>query len=223
MKIDTFISVCLLWIGQWSAFGADLNWQLPFEVAEQQSIQTGKPMLVFVGKPSDCKDSKEFIQTVCSQAEFTAFARESLICTQVLDQRTDTKEERWKKSRIVESLNVPNAHAVIIANAKGRRIGELSTTPKSIGEFINDIKTIVAKAPPEGRLKYSEVGMFYQKFVPEKTYAGSPLPAFSREPLKGRYLARPFLGKYSSPLAWHLDGTENADPGGGVENAFHPG
>ena len=189
MKIKTFISVCLLGIVHLSAFAAELKWQLPFEAAEQQARQTGKPMLIFVGNPSGCKDCRDFIQTVCSQPELIAFATENLICTQVLDQRNDSKDEKWKKSRIIESFNVPNAHAVIIANAEGKRIGELSTTPRSIGDFIKDIQTIIAKAPPEGRVKYSEVEMFDKKFVPEKTYASPPPPMLSREPLKGRYLA----------------------------------
>ena len=165
-----------------------LKWIEPYETARQEAKQSGKPMLVFVGDPSDCPECKEFIPAVCSQPEFIAFAKANLICTQVLEERADSKEVKWKKSRIIEAFNIPNAHAIIIANADGKRIGELSTAPKSVGQFIADIKSIVAKAPPEGRLKYCEVEMFDKKFVPEKTYE-SPTPKFSKEPLKGRYIS----------------------------------
>ena len=122
-----------------------------------------------------------------TQPELVEFAATNLICTRVLYSKGDSKEESWKKSRIVESFNIPNSHAVIIANADGKRIGELSTAPQSIAEFIADIKTIIAKSVPEGRLKYCEVGMIDKTFVPDKTYKSAP-PKLSSEPLKGRYI-----------------------------------
>lgn len=166
-----------------------IKWTEPYEAARQEAKQSGKAMLVFVGNLEGCKDCQKFIPAVCSQPEFIAFANANLVCTQVLEERNDPQEVRWKKSRIVEAFNIPNAHAVIIANADGKRNGELSTHPKSIGNFIKDIQTIIAKAPSEGRLKYCELDLFDKTFVPEKTYASPPPPAFSKEPLKGRYLA----------------------------------
>jgi alpha-L-fucosidase len=188
MRIKKYVSVGLLLGGlQWSASAAELQWQLPYEAAAARAKETRKPLLVFVGNLEECKDCKEFLQEVCSKPEFIAFAKENLVCTQVLEQRADSREEAIKKFHILEPFNIVHAHAVIIANAEGKRIGELSTRPKSIADFIKDIRTIVAKAPPEGRAKYSEVEMFDKKFVPEKTYEPQP-PAFSPEPLKGRYL-----------------------------------
>ena len=113
------------------------EWRLPYAGAAQEEAKTtGKPMLVFIGNTETCPDCKEFIKTVCVKPEFVAFAKESLICTRVLYSKDDSKDERWKKSRIFESFNIPNSHAVIIANADGKRIGELSTAPQSIAAFI---------------------------------------------------------------------------------------
>lgn len=184
-----FSILCLL-VGsiQGTACAAELQWHLPYPAAAQHAKETHKPMLVFVGAPSHCDKCRQFLETVCSHPEFIAFASESLVCTQVLEDRSDSHEERLEKYRIVEPFNIPHAHAVVLTDAAGIRIGELSTHPTSIGEFIQDIQTILAKAPPEGRLKYSEVGMFNKKFVPEKTYASTPPPTFSQEPLQGRYL-----------------------------------
>jgi hypothetical protein len=187
MRIITCVSVCLLGLVQLADAAAEVEWSLPYETAQQEAKTGSKPMLVFVGNTQECSECKEFIKTVCSQPEFIAFAKENLVCTHIFEESTDSKEESWKKSRIAEEFNIPNAHAVIIANAQGKRIGELATAPKSVGQFIADIRTIVAKAPPEGRLKYSEVEMFDRKFVPAKTYT-SPPPKFSKEPLKGRYI-----------------------------------
>lgn len=170
-----------------AARAAELKWVEPFDVAKQEAKQTGKPMLVFIGNTEVCKDCQAFVNSVCAQQEFIDYAALNLICTQVLDCKSDSKEERWKKSRIHEAFNIPNAHAVIIANADGKRIGELSTAPQSIPQFIQNIKAIIAKAPAEGRLKYCEIEMMDKTFTPEKTYTSAP-PKFSPEPLKGRYL-----------------------------------
>ena len=164
-----------------------LEWKLPYENALQEARKTGKPILVFIGNTEECKDCQVFVNSICTQRELIDYAAKTLICTQVLSSNGDSKEERWKKSQISESLNLPNSHAVIIANSNGKRIGELSTTPRSIRAFISDIKTIITKAPPEGRLKYSEVSMFDKTFTPGKTYKSDP-PKFSSEPLKGKYI-----------------------------------
>ena len=163
------------------------EWRESFAVAKEEAKTTGKPMLVFIGNTESCPDCQEFIKTVCTKPEFIAFAKENLICTQVLSFKKDSKEESWKKKQISEAFNIPNAHAVIIANADGKRIGELSTAPQSIEAFIADIKSILAKSVPEGRLKYCEAGMMDKLFVPDKTYKSDP-PKFSSEPLKGRYI-----------------------------------
>ena len=166
---------------------AELKWVEPFAAARQEAQQTGKPMLVFIGNTEACKDCQAFTNSVCTQPELADFAAKNLICTRVLSSKTDSKDERWKKSRILESFNIPSSHAVIIANADGKRIGELSTAQQSVAAFIQDIKTIIAKSVPEGRLKYSEVSMFDKTFVPDKTYKSEP-PKVSAEPMKGRYI-----------------------------------
>jgi thioredoxin-related protein len=163
--------------GQVPDSAAGLKWMEPFEVAKLEAKKTGKPMLVFVGNTDACKDCQAFTNSVCKQPEFVDYAVKNLICTRVLYQKGDTKDDGWKKSRIVEAFNIPSSHAVIITNADGKRIGELSTAPQSIAAFIQDIQTIIAKSVPEGRLKYSEVSMFDKTFVPGKTYKSAP-PAF---------------------------------------------
>jgi hypothetical protein len=166
---------------------AELNWTESYEAAKQEAKTSGKALLVFIGDTERCPDCQEFIKTVCVDPGFIAYAKDNLVCTRVLTCKDDSKDDHWKKSRIHEAFNMPNAHAVIIANGDGKRIGELSTAPQSIATFVEDIKTIIAKAPPEGRLKYSEVALFDKKFVPEKTYS-TPVPEFSKEPMKGRYI-----------------------------------
>jgi len=166
---------------------SELKWIAPFEAAKQEAKKTGKPLFVFIGNLDGCKDCQAFTNSVCTQPTFVDYAAKNLICTRILYGKNDSKDESWKKSRIIESFNIPNSHAVIIANADGKRIGELSTAPQSIEAFIQDIQTTIAKAPPEGRLKYSEVSMFDKPFVPETTYK-SESPKFSPEPLKGRYI-----------------------------------
>ena len=163
------------------------KWIEPFEAAKQEAKKTGKPMLVFIGNTDVCKDCQAFSNSVCTQPEFVDFAAKNLIGTRVLHRKGETKDDGWKMSRIVEAFNIPSSHAVIIANSEGKRIGELSTAPQSIAAFIQDIRTIVAKAPPEGRLKYCEASMLDKAFVPGKTYQSDP-PKFSPEPLKGRYI-----------------------------------
>ncbi len=186
MKIKILATTVLILTGL-NAFAVELKWVEPFDAAKQEAKRTNKPMFVFIGNTDVCKDCQAFTNGVCTSQAFMEYAAANLVCARVLEARSESKEERWTKSRIIEEFNIPNAHAVIIANAEGKRIGELSTAPKSIGQFIQDIKTIVAKAPAEGRLKYSEVDMFDRPFVPAKTYA-SPPPKFSKEPLKGRYI-----------------------------------
>ena len=180
------IAFTIMMIAGLNAFAAELKWTEPFDAAKQEAKQSGKPMLVFVGNPEVCKDCQAFVKSVCRQPEFVEYAATNLICTQVLYSKGDSKEESWKKSRIHEAFNIPNSHAVIIANAEGKRIGELSTAPQSISAFIQDIRTIIAKAPAEGRLKYSEASMLDKPFVPQRTYTSDP-PKFSPEPMKGRY------------------------------------
>jgi hypothetical protein len=189
MKFFAFLFLISAALATTGASAAELQWQLPFEAAAQKAKETQKPMLVFFGDPV-CKDCKEFLQGPCAQPEFITFANENLVCTQVFEDPKDTPEEKFKKSQIINSFNTHYGHAVALANSEGKRIGEISTRPKSIGDFIKEIKTIIAKAPAngEGRMKYSEVELFDKKFVPEKTYKAQP-PAFSNEPLKGRYLA----------------------------------
>jgi thioredoxin-related protein len=126
---------------------AELKWIDTFEAAKQEAKQTGKPMLVFVGNTDACKDCQAFVSSVCLQPEFIEYAAQNLICTQVNYKKSDTKDDVWKKSRIVESFNIPSSHALIITDANGVRIGELSTKQPSITAFIEDIKTIIAKAP----------------------------------------------------------------------------
>ena len=174
--------------GQASKPAAEPKWIEPFEAAKQEAKKTGKPLFVFIGNLDGCKDCQAFAKSVFTRPEFVEFAATNLICTRVLSSKGDSKDDRWKNSRIVETFNIPTSHAVIIANADGKRIGELSTTQPSVAAFIADIKTIIAKSVPEGRLKYSEVSMFDKTFVPDKTYKSDP-PKFSPEPLKGRYLA----------------------------------
>lgn len=191
MLLKTLLLACLLLVSfPGTVRAAELQWQLPYEAAVQQAKEKQKPMLVFVGNREGCKDCKEFLQGVCSQPEFIDFAKDNLVCTQVLEERGESNESIWKRAQIIHAFNVDNAHAVIIANSNGKRIGELSTRIESIDGFIKDIQTIVAKAPAngEGRLKYCEVELFDKKFVPEKTYGPQVPPAFSPEPLKGRYL-----------------------------------
>jgi alpha-L-fucosidase len=186
MKLNQIAMLLLAGMG---AHAAELKWIEPYEAAKQEAKRTGKPMLVFIGNLESCKDCQAFTNELCTAPAFMEYAAANLVCARVLEVGTDAKEERWTKSRIIEEFNIPNAHAVIIANAEGKRIGELSTAPQSVVQFIADIQMIVAKAPinGEGRLKYSEVGMFDKTFVPAKTYASS-VPAFSKEPLKGRYI-----------------------------------
>lgn len=166
---------------------AELKWIEPFEAAKEEAKRAGKPMLVFIGCPEKCQYCKKFLDSVCSQPELVDYANKNLVCTRVLYSKDDSKEEGYKKSRIVESLNIPRSHAVIITNPDGIRIGEIAADPRPVVEFIQDIKTILAMAPPEGRLKYSEISMFDKTFVPDKSYKSAPLKA-SSEPLKGRYI-----------------------------------
>lgn len=166
---------------------AELKWTEPFEAAKQEAKQTGKPMLVWVGSLDDCQECKPFLNTICTQPEFVDYAGKNLVCTRVLSSKRASKEEAYKTSKITDLFNIPHSHAVIIANPAGKRIGELSVAPESIAAFIQDIRTIIAKAPPEGRMKYCEVSMLDKTFVPDKSYK-SVDPEFSREPLKGRYL-----------------------------------
>ena len=173
--------------GQVSKLAAEIKWTEPFDVAKQEAKKTGKPMLVFVGNTDACKDCQAFANSVCTQQAFVDYAATNLICTRVLYSKGDSKDESWKKSRIIESFNIPSSHAVIIANADGIRIGELSTAPVSISQFIKDMQLIVAKSRPEGRLKYSEVELLDKEFTPAKNYK-TPTPEFSPEPLKGRYI-----------------------------------
>ena len=180
-------AICLATFGQMVSLASELKWTEPFEVAKQEAKKAGKPMLVFIGRPETCKDCQAFVKSVCTQPEFVDYAGKNLICTRVLYGKNESKEDHSKNSRKIAAFNCPRAHVVIIANADGTRIGELSTAPQSIAAFIQDIKTIIAKAPPEGRLKYSEVAMFDKQFVPDKTYK-SEVPKFSSEPLKGRYI-----------------------------------
>jgi hypothetical protein len=174
-------------VGQVAKPAAEIKWVEPFEAAKQEAKKSGKPILAFTGNTQKCPDCQEFIKTVCTKPEFIDYAAANLICTQVLYDKNDSRAEQLKKSKIRGDFNIPMSHAVIIASADGKRIGELSTAPQSIAAFIEDIKTIIAKAPPEGRLKYSEVSMFDQKFVPKKS-SKSDLPKFSPDPLKGRYI-----------------------------------
>jgi hypothetical protein len=175
-------------VGQVTKPAAEIKWVEPFETAKQAAKQADKPMLVFIGNTEKCPDCQEFIKTVCTKPEFINYAATNLICTRVLYDKNDSREEQLKKSRVRGAFNIPMSHAVIIANADGLRIGELSTAPQSIAAFIQDIKTIIVKAPPEGRLKYSEVSLFDQRFVPKKSYK-SEFPEFSSQPLKGRYIS----------------------------------
>lgn len=179
-------AVAVLLVAALEAPAASLGWLEPFEAAGQEAKQTGKPMLVFIGNTDSCPDCKAFTTWVCAQQEFIDYAATHLVCTRVLYSKDDSKEESWKKSRIHEAFNIPNSHAVIIANSEGKRIGELPAAPQSVSVFIQDIKTIIAQAPPEGRLKYSEVTMFDEKYVPGKSYPSAP-PKSSPGPLKGRY------------------------------------
>jgi hypothetical protein len=165
-----------------------LGWREPFDVAKEEAGRTGKPMLVFIGNTEACPDCKEFAKKVCEAPEFISFAQENLVCTRLLYSALASKEEQWKMTRNADKYNMtPRGHAVIIANSKGVRIGELSTSVTSMGSFISEIKEIIAKAPPEGRLKYSEVAMLDKTFVPAKTYT-TPPPEFSKKPLQGRYI-----------------------------------
>jgi thioredoxin-related protein len=166
---------------------AEIHWVEPFDAAKQEAKQTGKPMLVFIGSTDFCKDCQAFTNSVCTSQEFIDYAAINLVCTRVLYNKGDSKDEHWKKSLIVGEFNIPSSHAVIIANSDGKRIGELAAEPQSVPQFIADIKTIIAKSVPEGRLKYSEPSMIDQTFVPDKTYTSAP-PKFSPEPLKGCYL-----------------------------------
>lgn len=164
-----------------------LDWKLPYSAAEKESKATGKPMLVFVGDPKACSECREFLKTVCMDPVFIAFAKDNLLCTQLIWDSNDPKEEKSTKGHAFEMFNIPASHAVIIANPEGKRIGELSTKPVSIGQFIKDIQTFIAKSVPEGRLKYTEVDLLDKEFTPSKTYKTEP-PKFSPEPLKGRYI-----------------------------------
>ena len=147
----SFVVLIAAWL---NAFAAELKWIEPFAAAKQEAKQTGKPMLVFIGRPETCKDCQAFVNSVCTQPEFVDYAEKNLICAQVLYGKNDSKEDHSKNSRNIAAFNCPRAHVVIITSAGGIRIGELSTAPQSIAAFIQDIKTIIAKAPPEGRLKY---------------------------------------------------------------------
>jgi len=182
-----FAVICFTTLFRIDSYAVVLQWTEYYEAALQEAKTTGKPMLVFIGNTEACKDCQAFANSVCTQQQLIDYASKNLICTRILYSKSNSKEENEKKSRIIESFNIPISHAVIIANADGKRIGELSTTPKSTSAFIQDIKTIIAKAPAEGRLKYSEVSMFDKKFVPSKTYKSAP-PKLSSEPLKGRYI-----------------------------------
>jgi Domain of Unknown Function with PDB structure (DUF3863)/Domain of Unknown Function with PDB structure (DUF3864) len=166
---------------------SELEWKLPYEKALQEATTTGKPMLVLVGNVESNPDCQKFIQTVSESPAFIAFTKENLVVTQLLYSAGTTKEEQSKMSRHIEELNIPGSFAVIITNSSGLRIGELSISVESVSAFIADIKTIIAKAPKDGRLKYSEVSLLDKKFVPEKTYT-TPVPKFSKEKLKGRYI-----------------------------------
>lgn len=187
VKIKSIVFAILSMIGVEVSATTELKWKEPYEAALQEARTTGKPMFVFIGNTEVCKECQAFINSVCTQQKLIEYASKNLICARILYSKSDSKEETGQKSRIIESFNIPNSHAVIIANAYGKRIGELSTAPQSIATFIQDIKKIIAKAPPEGRLKYSEVSMFDKTFVPKKTYKSDP-PKFSSEPMKGRYI-----------------------------------
>jgi thioredoxin-related protein len=164
------------------------KWSLPYDSALAEAKAGNKPLLVFMGAKKNCEDCETFIKTICADPKFIAYAKENLICTKVLEDDNDPYEERVKAGQIMQKYNIPHAHAVVIANAQGVRIGELSTVPISMSQFVEDIKTIVEKAPADGRLKYLEVELFDKNYTPKKSYATQPVPTFSKEPLKGRYI-----------------------------------
>ena len=182
------LAICFVMLAGMESNAAELKWTEPFEAAKQEAMQTGKPMLVFVGNTEACPDCQEFATKVCEDQVFVAFANENIVCTRLLYQKGVSKDEAWKMTRLADQFNMfPRAHGVIIANSQGVRIGELSTSPATMADFLAEIKTAIAKAPADGRLKYSEPALFDKPFIPAKTHT-SPLPAFSPEPLKGRYI-----------------------------------
>lgn len=188
------ISACLFIMTAVSSIGAaepasqisnGLNWRLPYATAQQEAKSTGKSMLVFIGNTS-CAECKLFAKEVLEEPKFMAFAKDNLVCTSLL-YSGQSSEEEYKASRHRDALNVQGSHAIIITNSDGVRIGELSGSVQPVKEFIADIKTVIAKAPAQGRMKYSQVEMFDKTFVPKKSYT-TPIPEFCEEPLKGRYV-----------------------------------
>ena len=85
------------------------------------------------------------------------YAAANLVCTQVLYGKNDSKDESWKKSRIIESFNLPGSHAVIIANPDGKRVGELSTAPQSIEAFVQDIINQKESRPQDKPKPFTEL------------------------------------------------------------------
>jgi hypothetical protein len=166
---------------------AELNWTEPYEAAQLEAKQTGRPMMLFFAEPARCKMCEKFVKEVCNQQEFIDYAKDNLVCSRIDYGPTIEKTLRGKNSALAADLNIPHAHAVLIVRPDGVKIGELSTETKSVSAFIEDIKNIIAKAPQDGRLKFTEVELLDKKYVPEKTYS-TPLPEFSKKPLTGRYI-----------------------------------
>jgi len=66
-------------LGQVESRAAGLKSIEPFEEARQAAKQTGKPLLVFIGDMSACKDCQAFTNSVCMQQAFIEFASTNLI------------------------------------------------------------------------------------------------------------------------------------------------
>jgi thioredoxin-related protein len=138
-----------------SSAGPGAGWLTSWTEASAQAGQSGKPVLVLFSKSDGCAPCARMEEDVFSSPKFQEWAAQKAILLR-LDfsvKKTPSPEDRQQAASLAQRLEVEGYPTVVLADASGKRLGELRYQGKGAQAFAAQADRLLAH-PESDRLPW---------------------------------------------------------------------
>lgn len=121
-------------------------WQTDYDAALKQAAAENKYVLVDFSGSDWCGWCMKLDEEVFSQPEFTAYAKENLICVLVDFPNSKPQSDEQKKANrvLAEKYNIEGFPTVLILNPQGKMIGRDGYQPGGAAGYVEFIRSVIA-------------------------------------------------------------------------------
>lgn len=125
-------------------------WQADYDAAMKQAVAENKPVLVSISGLTWCGWCIKLEKEVFSQPEFTAYAKDNLVCVLLdFDRAGKSTNVEFAKQHeaLLNKFQIQGFPTVLILNPQGKLIDRTGYQPGGAAAYVKMIKGIIAANP----------------------------------------------------------------------------